>query len=555
MSDRDEVGPSGLSVKEVDIADCPVHSVVVYPDRAEVTRVVRVELDSGDCEVVLKNLSKALDKDSIRVDGVGPASIIEVSFQDMPVTGEEDRAANARTKVADLEQRQDDLLCRQKTVDQEIARLEAQASLLDKFSTNLISAGGDGSTAALADKKTVDGVLEFLETYEEQEVELKMKAFEAGEKKQQLEKELKEVKANLTKLRPTVARSAEPIKQPVIGILLNVREQAAQVQLRVSYLVSNASWRPKYDIRVSSKERTMEVGYFGVVQQTTGEDWLEARLSLSTARPSIGGSAPKLETAKLNLIPNAAPPTKSRASFRGRARRSYGFGEEARRIEAAPASVTEGLSSSVFNIATATTVPSDNTGHKVAIVTIKLQPSFEYDTVPKQVQHAFLRAKVTNTSVYPLLEGKANVYLDQSYVTETGLTSVAPQEEFSCSLGVDHSVRVVYKPVKRLREESGLLSRTVTYSYQQVTELHNTRNEPATVSFTDQLPRSEDEKLKVTLVEPVLPKQKAGAPLPNPHLNSSNNLVWCLELAAGETHTVTVHYTVEFPANKKVEGL
>lgn len=175
---------------------------------------------------------------------------------------------------------------------------------------------------------------------------------------------------------------------------------------------------------------------------------------MSTARPSIGGSAPKLETAKLNLVPNAAPPTRRGASFRSRARRSYGFGEEARTIEAAPASVTEGLSSSVFNIATATTVPSDNTGHKVpsdvaydtvllltpfqvAIVTIKLQPSFEYDTVPKQVQHAFLRAKVTNTSVYPLLEGKANVYLDQSYVTETSLTSVAPQEEFSCSLGED----------------------------------------------------------------------------------------------------------------------
>lgn len=47
----------------------------------QVTRVVRVELDRGDCEVVLKNLSKALDKDSIRVDGIGPASITEVSFQ------------------------------------------------------------------------------------------------------------------------------------------------------------------------------------------------------------------------------------------------------------------------------------------------------------------------------------------------------------------------------------------------------------------------------------------------------------------------------------------
>lgn len=43
--------------------------------------MVRVDLEKGDCEVVLKNLSKALDKDSIRVDGIGPASITEVSFQ------------------------------------------------------------------------------------------------------------------------------------------------------------------------------------------------------------------------------------------------------------------------------------------------------------------------------------------------------------------------------------------------------------------------------------------------------------------------------------------
>lgn len=43
--------------------------------------MVRVDLEKGDSEVVLKNLSKALDKDSIRVDGIGPASITEVSFQ------------------------------------------------------------------------------------------------------------------------------------------------------------------------------------------------------------------------------------------------------------------------------------------------------------------------------------------------------------------------------------------------------------------------------------------------------------------------------------------
>ena len=63
--------------------------------------------------------------------------------------------------------------------------------------------------------------------------------------------------------------------------------------------------------------------------------------------------------------------------------------------------------------------------------------------------------------------------------------------------GVDSSVKVVYKPVRRFREEGGLISKTVTYTYKQVTEINNTRNEPAVITFVDQLPKSQDEKLKV----------------------------------------------------------
>ena len=67
------------------------------------------------------------------------------------------------------------------------------------------------------------------------------------------------MRKKLASLKPVVAQSATPIMQPVIGVLLNVREEGPDVQLRVSYIVSNASWKPKYDLRVSSKERTMEV--------------------------------------------------------------------------------------------------------------------------------------------------------------------------------------------------------------------------------------------------------------------------------------------------------
>ena len=54
--------PSSPSRTEVEFPACPVRFVVVYPDRAEVTREVKVQLVEGEHEVVLKGTSKALDK-------------------------------------------------------------------------------------------------------------------------------------------------------------------------------------------------------------------------------------------------------------------------------------------------------------------------------------------------------------------------------------------------------------------------------------------------------------------------------------------------------------
>jgi len=67
-------------------------------------------------------------------------------------------------------------------------------------------------------------------------------------------------------------KSKESPKQQVIGILLEVKE-SSQVKLLFSYLVHNAGWTPKYDLRVTSASKAMQVSYFGMIQQNTGEDW------------------------------------------------------------------------------------------------------------------------------------------------------------------------------------------------------------------------------------------------------------------------------------------
>ena len=49
-----------------DIATCPVESVVVFLDRAEVCRTIDAKVKQGDNEVVLRNVTSAADSDSIR---------------------------------------------------------------------------------------------------------------------------------------------------------------------------------------------------------------------------------------------------------------------------------------------------------------------------------------------------------------------------------------------------------------------------------------------------------------------------------------------------------
>jgi uncharacterized protein (TIGR02231 family) len=73
---------------------------------------------------------------------------------------------------------------------------------------------------------------------------------------------------------------------------------ATDLILQVSYMVLGASFNSSYDVRVSTKSDTptCQLHYYGVITNTTGEDWKDVNMSLSTAKPSLGGHPPDLPT-------------------------------------------------------------------------------------------------------------------------------------------------------------------------------------------------------------------------------------------------------------------
>lgn len=52
--------------KEMYMKDCPVKNVTIFTDRAEVNRLIDLDLPKGKVEVLLKNLPSCVDEDSIR---------------------------------------------------------------------------------------------------------------------------------------------------------------------------------------------------------------------------------------------------------------------------------------------------------------------------------------------------------------------------------------------------------------------------------------------------------------------------------------------------------
>lgn len=65
-----------------DIHDLSVKNVIVYMGRAEVKRSIKLDKISGKTQILLKNISPVIEKQSICVEGKTGAIILEVLYDE-----------------------------------------------------------------------------------------------------------------------------------------------------------------------------------------------------------------------------------------------------------------------------------------------------------------------------------------------------------------------------------------------------------------------------------------------------------------------------------------
>ncbi|XP_041355012.1 protein F37C4.5-like isoform X4 [Gigantopelta aegis] len=545
-------------------SECAVKKVTVYSDRAEVCRLIEADVKKGVNEIVLKQLPKCIDPDSIRVEGKGSATIAEVSYQMKYLPKDEAEITHQEKELTDkiesLKKEKDEL-------DAKLGVIGKQTEVLDNFAKTASNVGSTkNATPPVLDSSFFKGVGEFLQLIGDQGNTLASDRLDIERQVTVLNDKITAANENLNKLRGPRTNLQESRE---CTIVLECEEKT-KVLLTVSYVVTRAAWIPSYDIRMFTAEGTMKIFYYGQIKQSTGEDWNDAKLFLSTATPSVGGVVPELSVQLLSVKYKYAS---ARPWKRSKATRSFsGFNPaycsppecdssspvrlseiEPQMMDFAVTEVNESTTSATYEIARQSSIPSDDVAHKVSVGILDLKPKLEYITMPKTVPHAFLRARITNTSQFTLLPGSTSIFLDNSFVAKAKIKAVSPGEEFECSLGVDPAVRVTYKPLSKFRESSGIFSKTACTKYKQVTEVKNSHDYAISVELRDQLPRSSDEKIKVTLIEPTI-DMKHPEKNQDVSLTKNNHVVWQLKLDKQETREITLRYSVEHPASEEIES-
>ncbi|KAF2463193.1 uncharacterized protein BDR25DRAFT_307940 [Lindgomyces ingoldianus] len=151
-----------------------------------------------------------------------------------------------------------------------------------------------------------------------------------------------------------------------------------------------------------------------------------------------------------------------------------------------------------------TLIPSSMTRrHKIASLNAS-NIHLSHICVPKLRSAAFLRAKIRNpSSMVTLLRGSAGVTLDGSFLGNMNLPRVSPGQVFNLSLGVDPAIHVNYpKPIVHRSTQGIIFSKESAQVFTRSVWLNNTKSQPVELLVLDQIPVSEDERLRIVITTP-----------------------------------------------------
>ena len=274
---------TGLRGVAQEIKEAPITSqiqeVTLFLSGAQIFEKASGQVPSGESVILIKGLSPYLDEKSIQVKAQGNFTIQAVNkrldFLSEKEVGE---------KVASLENQIENIQ-KSQTIHQN--RLQILANKASLLSANK-DLGGNQSGPTMTELKAA---LEFFDA----------ELTKITNEELQIKSKINEGERELERLRNQISAMQESQNKSTSELRIRVKAPAAgQGTFQINYLVANAGWYPKYDVRVKNITQPLQLNYKAEVFQNTGVDWKNVKLRFSNANPNQSGQSPILEKWELN---------------------------------------------------------------------------------------------------------------------------------------------------------------------------------------------------------------------------------------------------------------
>lgn len=514
-----------------------IDTVTVYPDGATVTRIITVDLPSGDSTLVAKDFPLALDTSSIRVEGEGGAKLTIGTIDARPPRA-------APVNLPELEKRIEALNDQRADLQGAINSANARRKFAEHFAeASPVGIGEKGEARPIAEWRTAFAAVG------EEIASADTAVREATRKLREIDRQIAQLEAE---------RKAKPASK--LEVRMDIAAPAAtKATLRVTYNVRNARWMPLYDARLDTgaKDRKpqLELVRRAEITQSTGEDWSNVTLGVSTVRISRGGSAPELGTLVAQYPQVPKPLALGTASDLARpapmARQAMPKVAEAaeprERADEQQAVAEIGDFQATFRIPGRVSLGAAEGAKSLRIAAMTVPADLAVRAAPVQDPTAFLEASFKQTDDTSLLPGKVAIYRDGVFVGRGKISASAKDDIVRLGFGADDKVQIERAVLKRNEGSAGLLvttSKTDERSFK--TTVRNGHDFPIRVAIEDQLPVSESEDIVVEMLPATTP------PTTKDIRDKRGVLEWSLDAKPGEVRDITFAWRVRWPKDKSM---
>lgn len=529
---------STTALAETFSATSRVSAVTVYPSEALITRTAEVTLPAGRHRIVISGMPFVDEIESLRVSHPGVRRIGLYLRESFPVLEDastpEQEAAEAR--VADIEDQIDAL--RRTSEEARLAAEGAEAAIA------FLNALNRGEGAALPDPDQLRALVSTVreETAEARETILRAKAQERG-----FQRQMKDLEADLARAQAELQALSQQDEEQMFLALDVEADEEVTVPLSLSYPNDAVSWGPSYEFNLETGVRPQVTLRRDVmIQQATGEDWVDVALRVST-------STPDQRINPHDLRPNRrwiedAYEAKQRFTSESQVMSDVAELAVEAPVMAKEAGSSFGVVASEAGVSYSFDVPvSLRSGAELAYLNlpdVTFSAEVSARAAPRHDPTAFRIARIVNTSGEELLASANSRFLVDGELIGSGyFVGLTPEAERDLGFGPIDGLRIKRDLLDQSEGGRGVISRSNQRDTVAEIEVENLTGQVWPLRVLDLVPFSEQEDLEITWSAKPTPSEE--------NVDKQRGiLAWDLEMQPGETRVITLITRLGWPEGK-----